>query len=135
MSNSGYALHEKWMTSYRQLQSRVGTAIGTSTRLRFCKYETRNDLHDIPIKGPVMFFEQHDSFWGKGKDYKSEVIDSPTWLEIAKLAHAMIETTGDYQHIYLEDVYVIKCNPLEALIKYNVVLEGGTQLAAFRMGS
>lgn len=71
-----------------------------------------DDLDESPILGPVVFEQLSD--W-KGEeaegydretwdDYRSGVADSPTWLTIAVFANRMIETTGDFHHVFLEGV-------------------------------
>lgn len=45
---------------------------------------------------------------GKGKDYISQLVENPTWLEVAQLADDMIQITGDYHHVYLEGIEVIE---------------------------
>ena len=39
-----------------------------------------------------------------GHDYASEVIEDPTWLDVAVLADDMIRTVKDYHHVHLEAV-------------------------------
>ena len=45
---------------------------------------------------------------GKGKDYTSQLVENPTWLEVAQFADDMIRITGDYHHVYLEGIEVIE---------------------------
>ena len=63
-----------------------------------------NNLDDIAVKGKVRFYQKHDEFYGKGKDYVSKVVENPTWLDVSKLANNMIKVTGDKHHIFLEGV-------------------------------
>ncbi|MEQ8785062.1 MAG: hypothetical protein RIC55_02130 [Pirellulaceae bacterium] len=81
-----------------------------------------DNLDDVPIQGKVIFRAEADDFWGEGHDYESDVVDSPTWLEVAVLADEMIKTTGDYHHQFLERVRVID-------------EEDGVKVARFSMGS
>jgi hypothetical protein len=57
-----------------------------------------------------------------GRPYVSPIVTSPTWLEIVVLADAMIKTTGDYHHQFLEGVRVLAAC-------------GDVQAAEFLMGS
>jgi hypothetical protein len=66
-----------------------------------------NNLQDIAIKGRVVIIQKYDSFWGEGKDFKSRVIENPTWLDLTIEANTMIKTTGDSHHRYLEDFGVL----------------------------
>lgn len=65
-----------------------------------------NDLGRTAIDGKVVVRAKHDEFWGKGKDYESKPVANPTWLDLAVLADEQIKTTGDYSHIFFEDVIV-----------------------------
>jgi len=130
--------------SYDELEKKVEEAIGIPTRLRFSVYTTISDepwivtdeLDNIPIEGHVIFIRNRGANWIPGPNYKSKVMFSPTWLEIAKLAHVMIETVKDYGHYFLEGVWVSATeNRLETLIKYNVVVEDKVKVAQFQMGS
>lgn len=64
-----------------------------------------NNIDEIAVKGKIRFYQKHDPFWGKGKDYTSKPIKNPTWLSVAKLANDMIKTTGDTHHRFLEGIY------------------------------
>jgi len=63
-----------------------------------------NNLNKVAIKGKVIMHQPYDSYWGKGNLYHSEVLENPTWLDVCVLAEAMISTTGDYHHRFLEGV-------------------------------
>ena len=65
-----------------------------------------NNLNSIAVRGKVIFREKTDAFWADGgKDYQSEVLENPTWLDVAVAADEMIRTTGDRHHIYLESIH------------------------------
>lgn len=67
----------------------------------FDQWETPIDnLDEVPVKGKIRF-ESEDGEW------KSGVLESPTWLEITVVANHMIIETGDYHHVYVEDFDVI----------------------------
>lgn len=79
-----------------------------------------NNLLDIAIKGRCQFVEQGivrddedaerlynrylfgDMPAGLRRDYKSEILTDPTWLELCVCANDMINTIGDNHHIFLE---------------------------------
>jgi hypothetical protein len=81
-----------------------------------------DNLDKIPVEGPCRFVQKHESFWGKGEDYESAEIESPTWLEVCILAHRMILVTGDLHHVFLEGVSVLR-------------EEDGVKIVEFEMGS
>ncbi|MHC4137649.1 MAG: hypothetical protein ACYTDU_05455 [Planctomycetota bacterium] len=86
----------------------------TANRLR------KVDLDEVPIRGPVQFTEDVLDVLGYGQDFTSPLLESPTWLEIAVQAEAMIVTTGAYDNLAL--MGVIKCER-----------RGGVTMAAFDM--
>lgn len=55
-----------------------------------------DNLKQIPTKGKIRFVSE-DGEW------KSEIFESPTWVEIAAIANKMIIETQDYFHSYFED--------------------------------
>ncbi len=66
-----------------------------------------DNLDEIAVEGSVQFFAEHDPLFGEGTAYTSPIVNSPTWLEVAALAHEMIKTTGDLHHQLLEGVSVV----------------------------
>ena len=103
-----------------RMQGRVDEAIiATQTRrvlngdkpsVIYSAYSTTNEdlptdnLDDVAVEGRVIFLMDHKPFFGGGEDWQSDVVENPTWLEVAVLADDMIRTTGDYHHVFLEDV-------------------------------
>lgn len=81
-----------------------------------------DNLDDIAVPGRCRFQQKHDPAWGSGRDYRSEVVDDPTWLQVVVLAEAMIRTTGDRAHCFLERVGVVG-------------IRNGVQIVEFEMGS
>jgi hypothetical protein len=63
-----------------------------------------DNLDDIAIEGTCILIQDHDSFWGEGKDYKSLILNSPTWWDVLKHANDMVAVTGDQHHVFLEGV-------------------------------
>ncbi len=63
-----------------------------------------DDLDKPAVTGRVQFIEWHEGFWGDGEDYVSEVVRNPTWFQVTVFADAMIKTTGDTHHIFLEGI-------------------------------
>src|SRR5579859_390858 len=81
-----------------------------------------DNLDQVAVDCPCRFVQKHDPFFGKGRDYPSEIVASPTWLQLCRLANSMILTTGDQHHVFLEGV-----NPLRE--------ESGVKILEFEMGS
>ena len=67
-------------------------------------YSVDADMNDIAIMGKAVIEMPYDGFWGEGEDYRSEVVENPTWLDLAVLADAAIRTTGDYHHSFFEGI-------------------------------
>jgi hypothetical protein len=61
-------------------------------------------LDELAVDGPVVFTAKHDPFFGSGKDYVSNQLNSPTWMEVVAVANDAVQCTGDRHHIYLEGV-------------------------------
>ena len=61
-----------------------------------------DNLDEIAIRGRARFIQKHDSFWGEGEDYTSDVVENPTWFDLLRIADEMIRTTGDEHHRFLE---------------------------------
>jgi hypothetical protein len=95
------------------IHERIAARLGEKPVVFYSAYKTDarelpvDNLNEIPIQGEIQFHAKHDPFWGTGRSYKSAVVDSPTWLEIAVLANDMIKTTGDFHHQFLEGVEVV----------------------------
>lgn len=62
------------------------------------------DLDEVAIKGKVRFIET--LAWGT-KPFISKIVESPTWLDVCKVAQEMIDYTGDNHHIFLEEIPVV----------------------------
>ncbi len=73
-----------------------------------------DNLDEIAHEGPCRFVQ--------GK-YRSAVVESPTWLQVAVLANAMIRKTGDEDHRFLEGIDVTGED------------DSGVAILAFSMGS
>ena len=87
--------------------------------VKFCKYEYYNiinknikimkyNLNTIPIKGNILIVVHGNNIYGNGKPYASKILESPTWLEICKIANDLINTTGTYKCNYLRDIFVVQ---------------------------
>lgn len=96
-----------------EMEARVDAAVkaasGTDHRnVVFSAYDeddnSINNLDAVALKGTVRLLGFADEFWGgkRSKDYRSEVMTDPTWLQCCVAADAMIRTTRDQRHAFLE---------------------------------
>ena len=58
-----------------------------------------NNLHEKAIDGKAVVRLRHS---GGGKDWESEVMHDPTWLDLTIVANQVIRLTRDYRHVYFE---------------------------------
>lgn len=79
-----------------------------------------DNLDDVAVKGLVQFIEVDPQ---DGERFESEVLESPTWLEVAVLANRMMCQLGYEDHVYLEGIEIVR-RP-----------KGKPKLAAFQLGS
>lgn len=73
-----------------------------------------DNLDEVPIEGQLIL---------RDRLYESEVVESPTWLQLCALAEEMIHVTGDTHHCFLEAVYI------------NHIRNDGIKVVHFSMGS
>jgi hypothetical protein len=70
-----------------------------------------DNLDDVPIKGKVQII---------GENYHSGLLQSPTWLELCFHCNQMIHLSGDYHHIFLEDIRVNKKDKGVKICKFDM---------------
>lgn len=64
-----------------------------------------DNLDQVAVEGRCILVCDYDDFWGgEGEDYRSDVLENPTWLQVAVCANAMIQRTRDFHHRFLENV-------------------------------
>ena len=109
-------MKDSYMDEYSKrigaIHAKIEEALGDDERIVYYS-AYRSDSKDLPInnlnrvavKGKVVFVAEHNDFWGEGESYESEVVENPTWLQVAVLANAMMKTTGDLHHSFLEGIY------------------------------
>lgn len=69
-----------------------------------------NNLNEVAIEGRIQIMTKKKSFFGSmypklRKDYESEIMENPTWLDLCLCANDMIHCTGDNHHIFLEGIH------------------------------
>jgi len=108
-----------WDIIYPEIQDQVSDHI-KANRILTDEYEhlvlfsawndDENNLNDIAITGRVQLTAKKEKIFGdkprdQRKNYISDVLENPTWLDLTLCANDMINTTGDNHHIFLESVY------------------------------
>ena len=94
-------------------------------------YSVHNDpgqhkLNEIAVQGKCQFVADVDHFWVSEdypQNYLSDVIEDPSWIDVAMMANEMIHTIQDYHHVFLEGICV------------DSVDSNGVQIVKFSMGS
>ena len=109
------------------IELKVENAIRASGRRKvfvyYSAYPTDKDdnpidnLDKIAIQGKAILLAARDDFYGgkRSKNYRSPVVENPTWLQIAVLANDMIRTVRDSHHCFLENVEKLAMTSRETL--------------------
>lgn len=121
---------ERYGAALEAMEDRVHARVGEDCLVIYSAYETDADeipidnLDEVPICGAVRIRAKADPYWGggRGRDYESSILESPTWLDLCAYANDQIRVTRDRTHRYLELIEVVG-------------REGGVQIARFFMGS
>ena len=89
-----------WEKPHKEITKRLD-------RPRTVFYSVDADMNEVAIEGKVVMVEPADEFWaGEGaEDYRSAVMENPTWLDIALAADDMIHTVKDFHHVFIEGVF------------------------------
>ena len=69
-----------------------------------------NNLSEIAVEGRIKIKVEKEDFFGMmepelRKDYESEIMTNPTWIDLCLCANDMINCTGDNHHIFLEGIH------------------------------
>jgi hypothetical protein len=110
MSEVDEMFHDSLM--YDAMHDQISKRIVGKCFVSFSAYETKDDgkiinnLNDIVAEGDCCFFSEATEFYGgeKSKNYFSNVINNPTWLDVCALANDAIIVTKDHHHVFLEGV-------------------------------
>lgn len=114
MSKKSEALYTKAVDEMEaQIIQACRNAGHQNFRVFYSAYES--DADDVPINnldsvvanGQVRFVLNHSEFFGgrAGRDYQSEVLEHPTFLQAAVCANKAIMVTNDLHHIFFEGVH------------------------------
>ena len=118
----------EWQGRTAAIQDRAEEGLKTECVCVYSMYELDADglpvdnLDKVAVEGRCRLVQKHEPFFGKGADYASEELVSPTWARIFVLANDMIQKTGDAHHGFLEGVTVLR-------------EEDGVKVVEFEMGS
>jgi hypothetical protein len=101
------------------IQARVRAALGDDVRVIYEAYDFDDD--DLPVdnldkrahKGNIRFIADDPS---DGERFESEVLDNPTWMDVARVANQMLLALGDRHHVYLEGIDIVKKSKGEPVI-------------------
>jgi hypothetical protein len=108
---------DKWDQAYTAMECKVIAAVKASgqrkVRVQYSAYESDADdtpidnLDKIAARGKIVLVKAGDEFWGgpKAKDYRSPVLENPTWLQVCVHANEMMKVTRDLHHCFLEGLY------------------------------
>jgi hypothetical protein len=98
---------KKYIIALNAIQDRIARKVGKEPCLvEYSAYKNdKNDipidnLDEVPIQGPVQVYRSIDA-WSE-TEWKSQVIESPTWLDLCVIANELIKRTGDKHHIFFE---------------------------------
>ena len=104
-------LHQK---RHDAIRDRIRAAAGlTSLWVSYCCHDDddwglpKDNLDEIAISGPVKVVHKPCTFFGNGVGFESEVMESPTWLQLAVQAERQIRATEDFDHNFLEGFDVV----------------------------
>ena len=123
---------------YTELSERIDARVAQAckdaghkkVRVDYSAYKTDKDdmpidnLDQVAVEGKVILVGHADDFFGgsKSKDYRSDILENPTWLQVAVCANKMIKRTRDTHHCFLEGLT-------------RIGEEDGIQVYEFFMGS
>lgn len=93
-----------------RIEQRLAAEIDGECRVEFEVEDA--ELEDCAFEGKLGFTAHRDPSNPSSRDYKSEVVENPSWLEVAVLANQMLVTTDDDDHRYLEGVEILKSGPV-----------------------
>lgn len=103
---------------------------GLEDKLEYSAYSDDEDgaavdnLDEIAAEGKVVFVAEADEFWGgsQSHDYRSQVLNNPTWLQVAVCANEMIHVTKDEHHAFLEGIRKCSKQPNAEVIEYEFLM-------------
>lgn len=139
---------DAWDLAHDAIEKRIIAACEAAghkrVRVFYSAYDSDDDdnpmdnLDKIAAKGKVVLIGEKDDFYGgeASRSYVSEVLENPTWLQVAVCANAMIRRVRDLHHIFLEGIseaMMIESRQLRE--KVDALYGKGIKVYQFDMGS
>ncbi len=119
---------DAWNDYENLIRARVEQAMASECLVKYSAYSSdehglpTDNLDEVAWPGACRFAAKADRFFGDGDDYESPVVDSPTWLDVARLANEMIQRTRNRHHVFLEGIR-------------ELTVADGVAVLSFQMGS
>ena len=120
------SISKAYLESYNTIQDTVEKAIkedGQEVWLKYSAYEWDendmpiNNLKEVPIKGNVVLLSEEG-------DFRSEILESPTWLEIAVVTNKMCLETECIYNVFLEELSVYETHVEKTPISEATIIMG-----------
>ncbi len=69
--------------------------------------------NDVVLKGKVKIIQDYNEYrdssaFKSGRDYESDIVEDPTWLDLMVVANEMIEITKDTTHINVTGIELVQ---------------------------
>lgn len=90
-----------------EIQSKSGSDYEEEYGECYIKFSVPVDnLAEVAIPGRAVIVATSDEFFGgaKSRDFQSDVLQDPTWLDLYVVGNAQIKATRDRHHSFLEGV-------------------------------
>ena len=109
-------MSDEFARVHSEMQERVidaCAAVSDEIEVCYSAYECAENPHrpvdnldEVPVTGKVKVVAPATWCNDAGENYESDILESPTYLELAVLANESIKVTGDRHHIFFEGVLV-----------------------------
>ena len=92
---------EEYERRHDAIMDRIFDFVRHDLEIIYQAYNDRIDdnLDEVPLEGKLRVIEGQ---------YSSEILDSPTWLELSAVANEQVKATKDFNHRYLKDIKILK---------------------------
>lgn len=109
--DSGSGVSDESMALDDAIQARLKAALGDDVRVVYEAYEFDDDERPVDNldkrahKGRIRFVAEDPN---DGETFESDVLENPTWLDVARVANQMLIALNDHHHVYLEGIDIVK---------------------------
>lgn len=92
---------EEFERRHDAIMDRIFDFVKHDLEIIYQAYNDRIDdnLDEVPLQGKLRIIEGQ---------YSSEILDSPTWLELAAVANEQVKATKDFNHRYLKGIKALE---------------------------